>query len=272
MEVIAFHAARLRLGGRLILADANFVIGAGEFIGVLGANGAGKTTLMRAILGLVPPDHGTISVFGRPAARGNPRIGYVPQTRTAITSSRIRGWDFVAGVLKGPRLGLPILGKADRMEVERALSLVDGRQLAARPMAELSGGERQRLLLAQALVDRPDLLLLDEPLASLDPRYQQSMVALVRAVQEELGISVLFSAHDLNPLLSVMSRVLYLGGGQAALGTVDEVITGPTLSRLYGSAIDVIRLQGRIFVMAGDQAAVGATQDRYRGAALQCVT
>ena len=124
------------------------------------------------------------------------------------------------------------------------------------------GGERQRLLLAQALIGRPRLLLLDEPLISLDPHHQHAVVALARSLQAELGLTVLFSAHDLNPLLGALDRVLYLGHGQAALGTVDEVVTGPVLSRLYGSRIDVVRLGGRIFVMAGGGPEPGGPEPR----------
>jgi zinc/manganese transport system ATP-binding protein len=209
--------------------------------------------LMRAALGLVPCRSGRISVLGRPAARGNPAVGYIPQSRSGIGNVRLSGWDFVAGVVDGHRLGLPILGKAARAEVDRALALVGATELARRPLGETSGGERQRLLLAQALVGGPRLLLLDEPLINLDPRHQHAVVELVKSIQEELGIAVLFSAHELNPLLGALDRVLYLGRGQAALGTVDEVITSPVLSRLYGFEIDVIRVKGRIFVMSGDQ-------------------
>jgi zinc/manganese transport system ATP-binding protein len=164
---------------------------------------------------------------------------------------RLSGWEFVAGVVNGHRLGLPFLGKVGRAEVDRALDLVGARDLARRLLAETSGGERQRLLLAQALVCRPRLLLLDEPLMSLDPHHQRGVVALAKALQVELGIAVLFSAHELNPLLSALDRVLYMGGGDAALGSVDEVITGPVLSRLYGAEIEVVRLKGHIFVMSG---------------------
>ncbi|MBN3819445.1 ATP-binding cassette domain-containing protein, partial [Paraburkholderia sp. Se-20369] len=141
---------------------------------------------------------------------------------------------------------------ATRRDVDRVLELVDGGALARRPLSELSGGERQRLLLAQCLLGSPGLLLLDEPLISLDPNHQRGVVELVRRVQRELGITVLFSAHELNPLLNALDRVLYLGNGVAALGTVDEVITKPVLSRLYGSPIDVMRVNGKIFVMSGD--------------------
>ena len=251
MNAVELRDVRLALGGRTILDGVTLDIAAREFIGMLGPNGAGKTTLMRAILGLVPPAHGTIRVLGQPAARGNPAIGYMPQVRGAIAAMRLSGWDFVAGAVNGHRLGLPLLSRAGRAEVDRALDLVGARGLARRPLAETSGGERQRLLLAQTLIGRPRLLLLDEPLISLDPGYQRVVVELVKSLQSELGIAVMFSAHELNPLLNAMDRVLFLGSGQAALGGVDAVITGPVLSRLYGSEIEVVRLRGRIFVMSG---------------------
>jgi zinc/manganese transport system ATP-binding protein len=141
--------------------------------------------------------------------------------------------------------------------------MVQAQDLARRPLAEISGGERQRLLLAQALLGRPRLLLLDEPLISLDPHHQRAVVELVRELQRELNIAVLFSAHEINPLLGALDRVLYLGGGQAALGTVDEVITGAVLSKLYGSPIDVVHLNGRVFVMA---AGLDAERDAHRHA------
>jgi zinc/manganese transport system ATP-binding protein len=242
----------LELGGRTILKETSLAVRENEFIGVLGPNGAGKTTLMRALLGLVPAAGGTIRVAGEPVARGNPAIGYMPQTRSALAGRRLRGRDFIAMAADGHRWGLPHADAAIRTEVDRVLDLVGARELAARPISELSGGERQRLLLAQCLLGKPQLLLLDEPLISLDPNHQRGVVELVRRVQRELGITVLFSAHELNPLLNALDRVLYLGNGEAALGTVDEVITRPVLSRLYGSPIDVMRVNGRIFVMSGD--------------------
>jgi zinc/manganese transport system ATP-binding protein len=251
MNAIELRDVTLALAGHAVLADVSLDIATGEFVGVLGPNGAGKTTLMRAVLGLVPASRGEIRVLGSKAARGNPAIGYVPQSRGGIGTARLSGWDFVASIVDGHRPGLPVLGKAGRAEVDRALDLVGAGALARYPLAELSGGERQRLLLAQALVGRPRLLLLDEPLISLDPRRQAEVVQLVKTMQVELGITVMFSAHDLNPLLGALDRVLYLGAGRAALGTVDEVISGPVLSRLYGFEIDVVRLGGRIFVMSG---------------------
>jgi zinc/manganese transport system ATP-binding protein len=242
----------LELGGRAILKDASFTVESGEFIGVLGPNGAGKTTLMRALLGLLPVSKGVLRVSGEAVARGNPSIGYMPQIRSGLAGRHLRGRDFVAMAADGHRWGLPLAGAAVKADVERVLDLVGGQALAQRPLSELSGGERQRLLLAQCLLGNPKLLLLDEPLISLDPRHQTGVVDLVRRVQRELGITVLFSAHELNPLLNSLDRVLYLGNGRAALGMVDEVITRPVLSQLYGSPIDVMRVNGRIFVMSGD--------------------
>ena len=248
---ISVKDVTLSLGGRQILTHVSLAVEAQEFVGVLGANGAGKTTLFRAILGLVKPSTGAIRVLGQPAGARGSAVGYMPQTRNLAPASRLSGWEFVAAAANGHRLGLPRLNKTDREDVERVLGLVGGNALAARPLANLSGGERQRLLLAQALLGAPKLLLLDEPLISLDPHRQTEVVELIHKLQRELGIAVLFSAHELNPLLGALDRVLYLGGGHAAIGTVEEVITGPVLSRLYGTPIEVLQVQGRIFVMAG---------------------
>ncbi len=256
MSVVAFDGVTLELAGRTILSDVGFAIEPGEFVGLLGPNGAGKTTLIRAILGLVRPRRGRISVLGRAAVRGNPAVGYLPQVR-GQTDLRLSGWDFVASAASGHRWGLPRLAAAERREVALALDRVGATALAGRPLAELSGGERQRLLLSQALLGRPELLLLDEPLVNLDPAHQRGVIELVARLNLELGCAVLFSAHELNPLLGAMHRVLYVGRGQAVLGTVDEVITGPVLSRLYGSEIEVLRIGRRIFVMAGDSEAEG---------------
>ncbi|TXH38136.1 MAG: ATP-binding cassette domain-containing protein [Rhodospirillaceae bacterium] len=251
IPAIELEQVTIALGGRFILSDVSLAVGNGEFIGVLGPNGAGKTTLMRALLGLIKPSSGHITVLGEQAIRGNPAIGYMPQLRSLAAHLTLRGWDFVASGIDGHRWGLPVLNAARRQAVAEAIDLVGATHLAQRPLGDLSGGERQRLMLAQALLGRPRLLLLDEPLISLDPHHQRVVVELVREVQQRLGIAVLFSAHELNPLLAAMDRVLYLGNGHAALGTVDQVINGPVLSRLYGSSIDVVRINQRIFVMSG---------------------
>lgn len=250
MSVIALDHVMLRVGSRIVLSDVSFDIEAGEFIGVLGPNGAGKTTLMRAILGLLPPTSGSVKVFGHTPERGNPAIGYLPQLRTVLPDLRVRGRDFIASSLNGERWGLPSFSLYDRSMIEETLDAVGARDLAARPLSDMSGGERQRLLLAQALIGQPKLLLLDEPLISLDARHQEVAIDVVRKVCRERKITVLFSAHELNQLLGTLDRVLYLGNGQAVLGTVEEVVTAPVLSRLYGTEIQVVRADDHIFVMS----------------------
>jgi zinc/manganese transport system ATP-binding protein len=249
VTALAFDQVSIELGGRTILAAVSFAVEDGEFIGMLGANGSGKTTLMRAALGLVPVAGGAIGVLGQPATRGNAAIGYMPQNRGSFSGLRLTGYDIVASAAGGAGWGLPRLDAATRREIDWALDMVGAREYS---LGEISGGERQRLLLSQALLGRPKLLLLDEPLISLDPGHQKSVVEIARRLRDELKIAIVFSAHELNPLIHAIDRVLYLGAGRAVLGAVDEVITGPVLSRLYGADIEVVRVRDRVFVMAGD--------------------
>jgi zinc/manganese transport system ATP-binding protein len=237
VSALSFDQVSIKLGGRTILAAVSFAIQNGEFIGMLGANGAGKTTLMRAALGLVPLSGGAISILGRPATRGNGAIGYMPQARGNVSGLRLTGYDIVASAAGGAGWGLPRLDAATRSEIDWALEMVD------------------------AVLGRPKLLLLDEPLISLDPGHQKSVVEIVRRLRDELKIAIVFSAHELNPLIHAIDRVLYLGAGKAVLGAVDEVITGPVLSRLYGTDIEVVRIKDRVFVMAGD---VDVERDAHR--------
>ena len=252
MSALSFDQATIRLGRRDILSGASFSVREGEFVGMLGANGAGKTTLMRAALGLVPLAAGSIQVLGRPVARGNPAIGYMPQNRGASSALRLTGWDVVASAALGRRFGFARLDRAARREIDWALDEVGARDLARRSIGELSGGERQRVLLSQALLGRPRLLLLDEPLISLDPAHQKSVVEIARRICDDLKVAIVFSAHELNPLVNAIDRVLYLGAGAAVIGPVEEVVTAPVLSRLYGAEIEVVRVKDRYFVMAGD--------------------
>jgi zinc/manganese transport system ATP-binding protein len=247
---IEFDRVTLRAGDRTVLVDTSLAIKPGEFIGVLGPNGAGKTTLMRAVLGLIAPNVGQIRVFGAPPRRGDPEIGYLPQVRTVLPDLRVRGRDFIASCVRGERWGVPRLSRLDRKMIEWTLAAVGARELAERPLSDMSGGERQRLLLAQALLGEPRLLLLDEPLISLDYRYQEAIIELVRRFACERNITVLFSAHELNQLIGALDRVLYLGSGHAALGTVAEVATAPVLSKLYGADITVVHANGHVFVLS----------------------
>ena len=261
MNPLAFDNVSIARGARTVLRDVSFTVAKGAFIGVFGPNGAGKTTLLRAALGLVEPEAGRILVHGAAPRPGLPGIGYMPQARGIEIPLNLSGAAWVGAAWRGARAGLPFLSREGQGAVQDALALVSATSLAERPVHALSGGERQRLRLAQALLGAPDLLLLDEPLISLDPGHQTGVVSLVRRLCSEHGTTVLFSAHDLNPLLGHLDRVLYLGGGGAVLGTVDEVVTGQVLSALYGVPIEVVHANGRIFVMSGgaelDRAACG---------------
>jgi zinc/manganese transport system ATP-binding protein len=254
---VELDRATIARGRRIVLTEISAAIRAGEFIGVFGPNGAGKTTLLHAILGLLRPVSGEIRVFGASPRRGNRAAGYLPQQRAAVADLPLRAFDFVASALDGECWGLPLIGRRGRQQVGRALAMVGAEPLARRRLAELSGGELQRLLLAQALLGEPKLLLLDEPLISLDPHFQRSVVEMVEQVRQLLGVTVLFTAHDVNPLLGVMDRVLYLGGGGAALGTADEVVRSDVLSNLYRTPIEVLRIGGRVLVVGGH----GAVED-----------
>jgi zinc/manganese transport system ATP-binding protein len=256
MISVRVEGASLGHAGRVVLENIDFELRQGEFVGLFGPNGAGKTTLLRSLLGLVSPIAGRIEVLGAAARRGNPDIGYLPQTGGANVP-RLRVVDVLAASLGGHRWGFSPVGRVGRAGIERALERVGAASLAERPMSALSGGERQRVLIAQALIGTPRLLLLDEPLAGLDPRHQGEIVALLRDVQLVLGITVMCSAHDINVLLPAMDRALFVAGGGVALGPVAQVATGPVLSRLYGAPIDVVRAGGHIFV-SGAAALSGA--------------
>lgn len=249
MHNIELNNLSLTYSDRVIIKDFNANIDSGEFIGIFGPNGAGKTTLLRSILGLLQPTTGSIKVFGKPARRGHTAIGYIPQMREMLTGTQLSGRARISSSRNGFKWGLPILTKQERLELEWALTLVEAQDYAHRPFAQLSGGERQRLLLAQALLDHPQILLLDEPLTNLDPHYQDTWIDLVQRIRTQLNVTVLFTAHDINPLLNVMNRVIYLAHGNAAIGPVEEVITSKKLSWLYGTPIEVVQYQGQLFVI-----------------------
>ena len=246
------------LSGRQILDDVSFTIGPGQFTGLIGPNGAGKTTLLRVILGLQRPTAGTVTVDGQPRSRRDPSVGYVPQKVLLDPDMPMRARDLVALGIDGHRFGVAVRSRARRQAVAQMLDAVGASRFADARAGLLSGGEQQRVLIAQALISRPRLLLLDEPLANLDIRSGQEIVSLLARIAREQQVAVLLSAHEMNPLLPVMDRVVYLASGRAASGPAGEVITGEVLSRLYGYHVDVLHVHGRILVVAGP----GSTGDR----------
>jgi zinc/manganese transport system ATP-binding protein len=236
---VVFEAGEVVLGRRRLWSEANFCLEAGEFAGLIGPNGTGKTTLLRVLLGQVKLAAGRVTVLGRPPGRGNPAIGYVPQRRSLAADLAIRGFDLVLLGLVGHRWGFGSASAEERKAVYQALEAVDATDFAEQPVGLLSGGEQQRLLLAQALLTQPRLLLLDEPLASLDLKSQHETVHLVDTLRRARGITVLFAAHDLNPLLEVLDRIVYILDGQPICGTPDEVVRSDLLSRLYQTDVHV---------------------------------
>ena len=252
-----------RVGGRTVWSDVDVTVGPGEFVAVLGPNGAGKSTLVKVALGLVPLASGSVKVLGKPPAAARSSIGYLPQRRSFQSDVRIRGVDLVRLGLDGTRWGVPLptfgrvtaKGRETHARVEEVVDLVGATAYARRPIGELSGGEQQRLLIAQALIRRPRLLLLDEPLDSLDLPNQVSVAGLVSLISRTEGVAVVIVAHDVNPIVTYLDRVVYLASGRAASGTVDEVITSDRLSRLYGTPIEVLRTAtGRVIVVGGPDA------------------
>jgi zinc/manganese transport system ATP-binding protein len=240
-------------GGRVVWSGANFQVGAGEFLTVLGSNGVGKSTLLRMVLGLLPPADGRLTVFGAPPQRGDPRIGYVPQRRALDPDLSISAEDVVGLGVDGHRWGMRLSRRAGRQRREAvagALAAVGAAGYAHRAAGRLSGGEQQRMQLAQALVARPRLLLLDEPLASLDLRSQQAVSQLVADLRAEQGFTVVLVTHDINPVLAVTDRVMYIAGGSVSVGPPGQVITSENLSRLYQAEVEVLTdSRGRVFVV-----------------------
>jgi len=250
-EVLAVEAVDVWLAGRRILEAVSFELHAGEFTGLIGSNGAGKTTLFRVILGLQRPSAGQVLVEGLPGSRRNRSIGYVPQKAVLDSDIPLRARDLIALGIDGNRFGMPIRWAKRAALVEEMLHAVDATRFADSRVGQLSGGEQQRVLIAHALISRPKLLLLDEPLANLDIRSGQEIIELLSRISREQRVAVFLSAHEMNPLLPVMDRIVYLAGGRAASGTAEEVVRPDVLGKLYGHHVDVLHVHGRILVIAG---------------------
>jgi zinc/manganese transport system ATP-binding protein len=255
--VVVLADASAAVGGRPIWSGVNLAVQPGEFVAVLGPNGVGKSTLLKVLLGITPA-RGRVQVLGAAPGSRNERIGYLPQRHAFDPGTRIRGVDVVRLGYDGDRWGLPLpaaLGgrraRGAHARVAEVIELVGAQGYADRPIGQLSGGEQQRLLIAQALVRSPELLILDEPLDSLDVTNQAAVSALIRRVSQSQGIAVLLVAHDVNPILPYLDRVIYLSRGGAVIGPPEQVINAETLSALYGTPIDVLRDRAGRLVVVG---------------------
>jgi zinc/manganese transport system ATP-binding protein len=259
---VQLEGAQARVGGRVIWSDVSIGVAPGEFAAVLGPNGSGKTTLLRVLLGELALTRGTASVLGGQPGAQKGHIGYLPQRRHFDAGTRIRGIDLVRLGLDGARWGLPVR-RSGAERVAEVLELAGARDYAARPIGRLSGGEQQRLLIAQALVSKPRLLMLDEPLDSLDLPNQSAVAALLERICRREQVTVLLVAHDVNPLLSYLDRVVYFGAGQAVVGAPEQVITADTLSRLYGVPVEVLQTSDGRLVVVGLPEAPAHHSDRH---------
>lgn len=256
--VVSLRDATLGYDDRVLWSGLNLDIERGEFVAVLGPNGSGKTSLLRVLLGLQPLSSGTVRVVGEAPGRGNRRIGYIPQQRAI--DAPLRGRDLVGLGLDGHRWGTGLSRVRERRErVDRALAEVGATAFAKAPVSRLSGGEQQRLRVAQALVSDPEILLCDEPLLSLDLANQRVVSSLIDRRRRTADTAVLFVTHEINPVLPLVDRVLYLVDGRFRIGGPDEVMTAATLSELYRATIDVVRVNGQIHVVG---AQIGLCEDQ----------
>jgi zinc/manganese transport system ATP-binding protein len=247
---VVLRGAQLSYGPRVLWDHLDLTVRPGEFVAVLGPNGSGKTSLLRVLLGLQPLTEGTVTVAGAPPGAGNRRIGYIPQQHVLDATAGLRGRDLVGFGLDGHRWGIGLRGRtARRRTVDAALAAVGAMRYADSPVGRLSGGEQQRLRVAQALIGDPDVLLCDEPLLSLDLAHQRAVSDLIDRRRRDAGTAVLFVTHEINPILPLVDRVLYLVDGRFEIGTPAEVMTSETLSALYRTQVDVIRVRDQIVVV-----------------------
>ena len=257
----AIRARSLDVGYRKkpVWHGATFEIGRGEFVAVIGPNGAGKTTLFRLLLGLQRPLGGDLEVFGEVPRRGNPRIGYVPQRHTIDADTHVAAESLVQLGATGTRLGPGLADRAQREAAAEALGSVGAADLATRSLGGLSGGELQRVFLAEALAGNPDMLLLDEPLSNLDLRRSRELVEVVHELVRSRGVTTLLVAHDINPLIKCLDKVIYIANGNVATGRPEAVLTSESLTALYGVPVEVLHdSRGNIVIVGGENPHEGA--------------
>jgi zinc/manganese transport system ATP-binding protein len=253
-EVIRAEQLEVGYPGKLIWRDATFEVRHGEFVAVIGPNGAGKTTLFRMLLGLQRPQGGTLTVFGTPPRRGNPRIGYVPQRHTIDNETHIECESLVRLGVSGTRWGPGFSLREEREVAAAALESVGAAELAHKSLGSLSGGELQRIFLAEAMVGNPEMLLLDEPLSNLDLRRSRELVELVARMVRSRNVTTLLVAHDINPLIHYLDKVIYMANGRVATGAPDRVLTSESLTSLYGVPVEVLRdSRGNLVIVGGEE-------------------
>jgi zinc/manganese transport system ATP-binding protein len=251
--VLRLQGATLSFGDRQLWQNLNLEVQPGEFLAVLGPNGTGKTSLLKTILGQEKLSSGTIEFLGEPVTKGSRRIGYIPQQKLLEQGTPLRARDLVAFGVNGHRFGLPVNSRAVRRQVDDILESVGATDYANVPVATLSGGEQQRVRVGQSIAGNPSLLLCDEPLISLDLHHQRQVSELIDEQRKAINTAVIFVTHDVNPILEMVDRVLYLAGGRFRVGTPDEVLRSEVLSYMYDTPVEVIRSRGRIVVLGAPE-------------------
>jgi zinc/manganese transport system ATP-binding protein len=237
--------------GKPVWKDANFSVNRGEFVAVIGPNGAGKTTMFRLLLGLQQPISGTIKVFDAKPRRGNSKIGYIPQRHTIDSETNIECSELVRLALSANKLGFSLSPKEEKKKALDTLEAVGATELASKSLGSLSGGELQRIFLAEALVSNPEMLLLDEPLSNLDIKRIKDLVGLMNNVVKSRNVTAFLVAHDINPLIQFLDKVIYVANGKVATGTPEEVLTSKRLTALYGTHVEVLRDSRNNIVVVG---------------------
>jgi len=254
-DSIAIRANHVQVGFRnkVVWHDATFEVRRGEFTAVIGPNGAGKTTLFRLLLGLQRPSFGSLEVLGAPPRRGNRRIGYVPQRHTIDNETHVAADALVRLGATGSRWGPGFSYRAQREAAAEALDAVGASELGSKSLGSLSGGELQRVFLAEAIVGNPEMLLLDEPLSNLDIRRSRELVEVVHHLVQSRHVTTLLVAHDINPLIECLDKVVYIANGHVATGPPESVLTSSSLSELYGVPVEVLHdSRGNIVIVGGE--------------------
>jgi zinc/manganese transport system ATP-binding protein len=259
---IAIHSATLHFGTHVLFKKLNLIVQPGECIAVLGPNGSGKSSLIKTVLGLNNLNAGTVHVLGKMPQTARDMVGYIPQQKSFDRDIPMCGRDLVKLGISGTRWFVRPTSTAENTRIDVAIAEVGATRFAHKPLGQLSGGEQQRLRIAQALVAKPQVLLCDEPLLSLDLASQQAIATLIDA-QRKKGAAVLFVTHEINPILPLVDRVLYLASGKWVVGTPAEVLTSATLTELYGAPVEVLRVHGRIIVVGGGEHTATEPQDMH---------